>query len=69
MYSVYCLAQQGMQLWHSEHVGQVNTLEIFFLDLMNMQIRLRNGLFLYAVGQGQLALQPAGHAARRRTGP
>ena len=23
MYSVHCLAQQVMQLWHSEHVGQV----------------------------------------------
>ena len=33
-----------------------NTLEIF-LDMVNMQIRLHSGLFVYAVGQGQLALQ------------
>ena len=42
----------------------MNTLEIFF-DLLNMQIRLRYGVFLHAVGQGQLALQTAG----RHTGP
>jgi len=37
------------------------------LDMLHIQIRLPSGLFVYAVGQGQLALQATGQRIGQST--